>query len=544
MAWFSQVPVVDVHKDNFHELRPSMQLAIQSATFVAADAELSGLGPRKLLVAHSVDDRYKAMCDIAKSRALISLGLSCFKINPQQTCGDVVSFTVQSFDITMLCNEDYIVEPGALSFLVEHGFDFNKQYSKGIPYYRGVDKDGSDVHQFRELFSEIIKAEKPLIFHNGFLDLVFLYQCFYSELPSSMATFLADLSEIFSGGLFDTKYIAEFHSRMSASYLEYVFRKSQRDNAVNQSKGLKHVTIGFPNYPTAMKCIEYRQCGLPSNIMEPLGTTKLAVELCMQYAGYGHCPLSTKCPKSHDPDQILDQEDSVCENKRKRKRNRNRRKNKHKMEESETKTRKVVQDGLVITEPAGETDENYIDARFDKQPNDPVHLDLNTNKCSGSGIESDKAMHCGTHGTMLEGDGEMHLGMKDESGIKKDVLERTEDKKTKKRADGSGDANETGTMTSAVEKVGLLQKQRMRGHRAGFDAFMTGFSMAAFIANHSTRGISDTETDCSFIEKFSLQDIINRLCLSGKEIPLHVRKSNFSKTSVNHRNKMKKLKEA
>lgn len=57
----------------------------------------------------------------------------------------VWNFVVQTYNITSLCDEEYTVEPGSLRFLVEHGFDFNKQYSQGLSYYRGADQGADKV---------------------------------------------------------------------------------------------------------------------------------------------------------------------------------------------------------------------------------------------------------------------------------------------------------------------------------------------------------------------------------------------------------------
>ena len=107
--------------------------------------ELSGLGNRKKLSAAPIDDRYISTGVAAKTRSIISLGLSTFRRADDADadgCDDKapVSFHVQTFDILAVCSEDYIVEPGSLKFLVQHGFDFNKQYSKGLTYYRGNDR--------------------------------------------------------------------------------------------------------------------------------------------------------------------------------------------------------------------------------------------------------------------------------------------------------------------------------------------------------------------------------------------------------------------
>lgn len=83
----------------------------------------------------------------------------------------------------------------------------------------------SDKKCLRSVFTALVKTKKPVVFHNALTDLVFLYQNFYASLPSAMSTFIADLTEIFTGGVYDTKYVTDYVHRMPASYLEYVFRK-------------------------------------------------------------------------------------------------------------------------------------------------------------------------------------------------------------------------------------------------------------------------------------------------------------------------------
>ena len=71
----------------------------------------------------------------------------------------------------------------------------------------------------------MILAKKPIVLHNALIDLIFMYHSFYAKLPPTINTFVADFSEAFSGGVYDTKFITEFSLRLPASYLEYVFRK-------------------------------------------------------------------------------------------------------------------------------------------------------------------------------------------------------------------------------------------------------------------------------------------------------------------------------
>jgi target of EGR1 protein 1 len=185
----------------------------------------------------------------------VALGLSCFCLLKEDldasgaTNVNKLSFSVQTYNIFLMCSENYTVEPKSMQFLVQHGFDFNKQYASGLPYYRGNDqvsynwlnvytclhsilslrwqpskKSESDPPNVRQLFQFLLRSQVPLVLHNAMVDIVFLYHSFYAALPETLSTFLADCAAMYEGGIYDTKYVTEFKVRLSASYLEYVFR--------------------------------------------------------------------------------------------------------------------------------------------------------------------------------------------------------------------------------------------------------------------------------------------------------------------------------
>lgn len=75
-------------------------------------------------------------------------------------------------------------------------------------------------------------------------------------------------------------------------------------------------------------------------------------------------------------------------------------------------------------------------------------------------------------------------------------------------------------------------------HRAGFDAYMTGFIFAYYSLKHNYQ---NGEQSKSISPILGLKDCRNRMHLNRKMIPLQIVKSQFAKGSTSHQQKWKKI---
>ncbi|XP_053394700.1 target of EGR1 protein 1-like isoform X2 [Mercenaria mercenaria] len=373
------------------------------------------------------------------------------------------SYIVQTFNIMLLCEEEFVVEPQSLRFLVHHGFDFNKQYEKGVPYYRGADKtEDKNIQSVRHLFVELVAMEKPIVLHNGLVDLLFMYENLYTSLPPTSAMFLADLSDMFPNGIIDTKYITDFEHLMQASYLEYVFRKCQKDNENKCGK----CTIHFPHYPASYPHVTYRNCNIKPQFDIGENPDAYKAALCDTYTGHGWCPKEKFCPRSHDIDLIIDVDNYMEKNKsRKRKRRRQNR-----------ETKDINQQSL-------DDDDDDGDDSVSKGNNSEVSKDVVVTDTVENGTNS---------------------GVKRKLIDSEEILKKLKSEMTNEETHANG------------------------GHRAGYDAFMTGFIYAVYRASGDT-----------WIDK--TEEWKNKLYLGGKDYPLSVSKSSFSKHSKQHLEKISKI---
>ncbi|KAJ1793680.1 hypothetical protein LPJ59_004693 [Coemansia sp. RSA 2399] len=309
----------DVTRDNIRPLYASIRSIVSRAKFVAIDTEFTGLvlsnasrvfrlnTAEWVTRATDMKDKYKAMANVAKTHALLSMGLSVYSRRHVTVPG---SFNVNNFNFTLQAQNSHLINPSSMSFLARTGFDLTKQAAHGIRYFSGPNPDpvvvkteeiNEEGKMIREIFLDLVRLRKPLVIHNGLFDLVYLYQSFFGPLPDTYESFVYDLHEMFPGGIYDTKFIAESADPETASFLAYAFHKSER---VQRKRALTNEPALNIRLKNRLEYDDQKEPEPPASTAAPSETDTRPY--CVDFAARGHCKLDRKCPLSHDVNYILD----------------------------------------------------------------------------------------------------------------------------------------------------------------------------------------------------------------------------------------------
>ncbi|KNE65596.1 hypothetical protein AMAG_09576 [Allomyces macrogynus ATCC 38327] len=309
-----------VTEPNLFESMAALKTAINSATFIALDMEFSGLANK--LNAPDLDTRYNCTREFAKEYAILSMGVSCFRLvergqspakmnksgtglahppsdedagKPKRT-----TWEAQTFNILLRPEDSYQVSTRSLHFLAMNGFDFQAQILYGVPYAPGtLGKDGrkktpsAGTRAMRDLFQHIRSGPAPIVVHNAWLDLAMLYHAFYADLPADVNSFKADLSHLFPRGLFDTKLVAAQKEDEHKTVLAHIFRKYERMHDTAMRRGLPSMALEFGPART--------------DPLPPPRADSASLPVCKMFKRNGFCKQNMQCGQSHDVDAILDE---------------------------------------------------------------------------------------------------------------------------------------------------------------------------------------------------------------------------------------------
>ncbi|KAJ1944417.1 hypothetical protein FBU59_002605 [Linderina macrospora] len=305
----------DITRKNLLLVDKTIREQIANAKFIAVDTEFTGLSISNaspafgfntqewVTRATQMEDKYKAMSNVAKTHALVSLGMSVFSKRHNKPG----SFNVNNYNFTVQQQNSHLISANSIAFLAQNGFDLNRQASEGIRFYAGPNPlppvtrnelANQEGLALREIFLDMVRSKVPLVIHNGLFDLVYIYQAFFGPLPDSYNAFVYDLSEMFPGGIYDTKYISEMVEPGSASFLAYTFHKNER---IQKRRLVAEEPAVQAKLKSPLKYPEPEEPTFPN-----LPESEKGIEYCLNFALHGHCRFKDKCPKSHDIDFILD----------------------------------------------------------------------------------------------------------------------------------------------------------------------------------------------------------------------------------------------
>ncbi|KAJ2611011.1 hypothetical protein EV177_003693 [Coemansia sp. RSA 1804] len=497
----------DVTRDNIAPLFKDIRDIISRAKFVAIDTEFTGLvlsNASRLFrfntaewVTRATDmkEKYKAMANIARTHALLSLGVSVYSRRHVSVPG---SFNVNNFNFTLQAQNSHLINPSSVSFLARNGFDLTRQAAKGIRFFSSPNPDpvvvkteeiNEEGRMIREIFLDLVRLRKPLVIHNGLFDLVYLYQSFFGPLPDTYESFVYDLHEMFPGGIYDTKVIVEGADPTTASFLAYAYHKSER---IQKRRAL----ADEPALDIRLRNRLKDESPKPSEPQPAGASSKSGTQrYCSDFAVRGHCKLDQKCPLSHDINFILD-----CQER----------------EEGATGDSAIGTSGATIPNKPASV------AKRKRDSDDPSE-GKPKRKASESALDVTGVSSVLSSTVLENGVGNDGVLSSEKQAVSDADTNTSNDADD---TDSTDDTDDTSTSSEGIDAPALNPGIEAMYHTAAYDAFMTGYVFAS----------------CQMLLPEKLGQYKNKVYLMGRSgTPLLIKASMYATNSITYRQTMDRV---
>ncbi|KAL6784488.1 hypothetical protein ACKKBF_B02010 [Auxenochlorella protothecoides x Auxenochlorella symbiontica] len=157
---------MEVTRHNLQELMPTIRDAIDHASFVAVDCEMTGLfdyEPKPWYL-DDMQTRYEDVAANAQKFGLIQIGLAAFAPSLTGLGWVAKTFNFYLFPCALEgTDRRFLSQASSLEFLSGCGFDFNKCIRQGVPYMTAVARDARLARVAREASAEERASQQPPI---------------------------------------------------------------------------------------------------------------------------------------------------------------------------------------------------------------------------------------------------------------------------------------------------------------------------------------------------------------------------------------------
>ncbi|XP_078035715.1 pre-piRNA 3'-exonuclease trimmer isoform X2 [Augochlora pura] len=134
----------EVLDNNFHQIYQDISIDLKNASFIAIDAEFTGIqsGDRlKYSLFDQINERYKILRESIVPFIMIQFGVAAFRYSEENM------YKVKCYNFYLLPrsipfkNRKFSLQVASLEFLSEHNFNFNKSMHNGISYIDQIDEE-------------------------------------------------------------------------------------------------------------------------------------------------------------------------------------------------------------------------------------------------------------------------------------------------------------------------------------------------------------------------------------------------------------------